>query len=596
MNKVCRLSFLLLTCLSLAYSPDVVAGNGQIMFVAKLNTDNEVPVVRGDALGLVTFLLSEDRKEILIHGVFSNLTGAVTACRIYQGKKDENGTVLLDLTSQVTGSRLKAAFPLPPGLLNLAETGVLYINVHTTVHTSGEIRGQLSKMAEIIVPVYANEINQVPPGNGQAIGLGSLRFSQNLTRMQYQCLPVGLSGPAIAAHIHQGVSGVNGVVISPLNTGNLIAGTLEDSVLVRNIFQEIIMGNAYLNVHTALKPDGEIRAQLNLDATLNNGSCILNGDQEIPVVTTAALGYGYAAISPGLDSIRYTVIYTGLVPISAHIHQAVAGVAGPVMLALTNTAPGIYTGSSIIGVDQLTSFFKDELYFNIHTTANPAGEIRGQIENNLLNSFAFDLCGDQEVPKKTVNAYGAAYVAINKAATEMDYGIIVNALNGDATTVRMYDANFGSNGTTLSNLALPNPFTSQVTLVTGTLANRVNSDRAYINIHTAANPSGEIRGQVRRSLSCAVNTGNEEFEKTKLSLFKIPNRNIIQMESTFQNSLPVKFEMTDVHGHTVQECQSVLPAGQSRSEFELNFPNPGLYIFKVSNENKILGSFKICHL
>ena len=54
-------------------------------------------------------------------------------------------------------------------------------------------------------------------------------------------------------------------------------------------------------------------------------------------------------------------------------------------------------------------FFKDELYFNIHTAVNPGGEIRGQIETNLLKSFAFDLAGDQNFLQKPP-AYGAAYV------------------------------------------------------------------------------------------------------------------------------------------------------------------------------------------
>jgi hypothetical protein len=78
MNKLLQFTLFSFIASIVLYSGTLKAGNGQLLFVAKLNTNNEVPPVRGDALGLVTFMLSEDRKEVLIHGVFTNLNGAAT--------------------------------------------------------------------------------------------------------------------------------------------------------------------------------------------------------------------------------------------------------------------------------------------------------------------------------------------------------------------------------------------------------------------------------------------------------------------------------------------------------------------------------------
>jgi hypothetical protein len=37
-------------------------------------------------------------------------------------------------------------------------------------------------------------------------------------------------------------------------------------------------------------------------------------------------------------------------------------------------------------------------YINVHTLANPNGEIRGQIYKNAREGFVFELNGGQEVP------------------------------------------------------------------------------------------------------------------------------------------------------------------------------------------------------
>ncbi len=572
------------------------AGNGQIMFVAKLNTSNEVPSVRGDALGLVTFLLSEDRKEILIHGLFTNLTGPVIGCHIHMGQTGMNGPVLYDLTTYVAGNRIKASLPLPSGLLQLAQSGQLYFNVHSTVHPTGEIRGQLKMMTEYEVPVIASGVNLVPPDSSStAYALGAMRFSNNLSKMHYEILPLGLSGALISAKIHEGAQFTNGPVLADLNASEFISGTLNDSSLVAKIFADIYLGQAYVSINTSTKPDGEIRADLSPGIGIS-GSGILNGDQEVPPVSTTALAFGYATMNALMDSITYLVAYKGVEPISAHIHQAPAGVSGPVMISLNLLVPGIYSGKSVLGEDQVTSLLKDELYFNIHSANNPGGEIRGQIQSVLMNSFGFDLCGDQEVPKKTVNGYGAAYVSINKTLSEMDYGMIVDGTNGDATAVRLYDGAFGSNGTTLLNLELPIPYISKVIPIATTISPKLDTDRGYINVHNAAYPTGEIRGQVRRSLSCKINTKNQQTNFSNITMVQNLTHQMISIETNFDQPKNVQVILMDATGSPVQRWETNVPAGQSNGNYKIESLSSGFYLLNVMEENKIIGVFKVVKL
>jgi plastocyanin len=86
----------------------------------------------------------------------------------------------------------------------------------------------------------------------------------------YQVFFSGLSGPVVAAHIHVGAIGENGPIILPLNlSGSTGSGILTAADLTgakgltfAQAVDAIRTGGAYINLHTAAHPGGEIRGQL----------------------------------------------------------------------------------------------------------------------------------------------------------------------------------------------------------------------------------------------------------------------------------------------------------------------------------------------
>ena len=70
-----------------------------------------------------------------------------------------------------------------------------------------------------------------------------------------------LTGAASAAHIHMGAKGVSGPVIVPLcgPCKTTVSGTVTINATVLSAIKK---GKAYVNVHTAKYPAGEIRGQL----------------------------------------------------------------------------------------------------------------------------------------------------------------------------------------------------------------------------------------------------------------------------------------------------------------------------------------------
>lgn len=117
-----------------------------------------------------------------------------------------------------------------------------------------------------------NGAQETPPVNTAATGTAS--FINNGTSVAYSFTASGLSGDPTVAHIHFGPVGVKGPVVVPLTVGpGPAAGTatgtgsfdntgVSGGFTVNDVLVTIRNGGAYINVHTAQNPGGEIRGQI----------------------------------------------------------------------------------------------------------------------------------------------------------------------------------------------------------------------------------------------------------------------------------------------------------------------------------------------
>jgi len=108
----------------------------------------------------------------------------------------------------------------------------------------------------------------------------------------------------------------------------------------------------------------------------------MTGAQEVPPVNTAANGSAEIQLNTNTNVLTWKVTYTGLsgTPTGGHIH----GPAGPgqnagVVIPFTNVAAQPVTGQATITSAQYGDLAAGLWYVNIHTAANPGGEIRGQL-------------------------------------------------------------------------------------------------------------------------------------------------------------------------------------------------------------------------
>lgn len=106
----------------------------------------------------------------------------------------------------------------------------------------------------------------------------------------------------------------------------------------------------------------------------------LDGDQEVPPNTSPATGIGTATLDLSNNLFSWNINYSGLTAgeTAAHFHGPAALCAsGGVQIGLPPGSPKV--GSQVLTANQASQVLAGLWYVNIHTSAFPGGEIRGQV-------------------------------------------------------------------------------------------------------------------------------------------------------------------------------------------------------------------------
>ncbi len=108
----------------------------------------------------------------------------------------------------------------------------------------------------------------------------------------------------------------------------------------------------------------------------------LDGKSEVPPTTSAGKGTADIDYDAATKKLTWKVTYSGLSgPATAgHFHgPAEAGKNAGVAVAIPNIATSPVEGSATLTDAQAADLMAGKYYVNVHTAANPGGEIRGQV-------------------------------------------------------------------------------------------------------------------------------------------------------------------------------------------------------------------------
>ena len=108
----------------------------------------------------------------------------------------------------------------------------------------------------------------------------------------------------------------------------------------------------------------------------------LDGKSEVPPNASAATGTADIDYDPATKKLSWKLSYSGLTgtATAAHFHgPAEADKNAGVAVAIPNAGKRPVEGSATLTAAQAADLEAGKYYVNVHTQANPGGEIRGQV-------------------------------------------------------------------------------------------------------------------------------------------------------------------------------------------------------------------------
>jgi Cu/Zn superoxide dismutase len=119
-----------------------------------------------------------------------------------------------------------------------------------------------------------------------------------------------------------------------------------------------------------------------------------------------------------------------------------------------------------------------------------------QAQTKMFHATA---AGTQEVPPVTGAGKATGMFTLNTATKELTWSVTYSGLSSDATAAHIHGpAASGANAGVEINLAAAgtkSPIEGKATLTDAQIAD-LEGGKTYLNIHTANNKGGEIRGQI----------------------------------------------------------------------------------------------------
>jgi len=355
---------------------------------------------------------------------------------------------------------------------------------------------------DILISARMTGGNEVPAVTTDAIGVATVTFSDDYTMATLNATVSGLSSDFMGAHIHLGFPGENGDVVFNLTDDYFEGRVTSTFPITKDDVALFIDGGYYLNVHSVDNPGGELRGNLKLEAA-ESFVVQMEGGNEVPTVEGDGLGIAMLHYTSNTNVLEIKVQTTDLTgPITGiHLHMGAEGENGDVVQNLTPSLVGNTVNVKLQAGDYIDALRSGNIYLNVHTEANPAGEIRGNIFP--VEGLVFDawLAGSQEVPAVGNDGFGLAIGTIDSDLSSIVVAVVTDNLSGDITGAHFHNAPLGENGDVVLNLTdfADGTFidADDIEIDDTFLSNYLSGD-LYVNIHTASFPAGEIRGQVYR--------------------------------------------------------------------------------------------------
>ena len=289
-NSAPIFSALLLSLISLPASAQV------IQLRATINGAQEVPATnsRANGTGIMFYNVATNTYDLIVH--IEGFSNPISDTHIQEAPAGANGAAVVhagaeSVYTRTNSSTLDVSFlnrTYPGDKTKLLQNGA-YLNFHSPQLPNGEIRGQLIVQPKRLVANFtvAQEQAAFPttPITSNAFGAAVMTFDPAANTVRLRLSLYGFTNTLTNSHYHEGVPSVSGPVVVGLGAGT-VAGYANhgngywtgsfDIPYTGGDMTRLLTGGAYLNFHSNVYPNGEIRGQVT-SSEETPGSRITNG-------------------------------------------------------------------------------------------------------------------------------------------------------------------------------------------------------------------------------------------------------------------------------------------------------------------------------
>jgi hypothetical protein len=540
-----------------------------IGFTAMLNAAQETPPTTSNATGTAWAVLSNKGSMISYSITVAGLSSNFSSAHFHVGEMGTAGGVVHPITF-TDSSAVGTWSGVPDSLITRFLSNGLYLNVHTTNNPGGEIRGQLTHQGEISFKADLDGTQETPPTNTVGTGTAWAVLSSDMKTLFYDVTYANLDSTFTAGHIHLGAMGTAGGVVKVLSfTNNNAMGswTSFPDTMVKHLIKE----DLYVNVHSLKNPGGEIRGQLELNMGVGF-TAHLDGAQETPPVTTNSKGTGWFSLDN--DSLYFQITFAGLSSAltGSHFHIGAMGVSGGVVHPFTFSDSTLNSVWADLSNDNLAALLKGNIYVNVHSSNNPAGEIRGQV------LFTNIISGNVPVELTSFNA------AVKENSVELLWNTATEINNSGFEIERSRDnVNFTKlgfikgNGT--SSEMHTYKFTDNKFSKTGTFYYRLKQ----INLDGSFEYSKVINVTIGAALTFKLSQNYPNpFNPITTISFQLPEKALVTIK---------------VYNILGQEVAVLLNSSKEAGTYQINFDGAnlasGIYIYRLSTNTGIIATKKM---
>lgn len=212
-----------------------------------------------------------------------------------------------------------------------------------------------------------------PPVNTRGTGRATMIFNTNKEEVNFKLL-YNTQNEAITAFLSAGTDVVKTWRVDQFTAklkGKNVKLNDEQIAALKN-------GQMFLTLTTIQNPDGEIRGKaVQLETSFK---AEMDGEETIPPVITNAKGTGEFVFNAETAELHYRVEHTVQSPTGAHLHGPADITKNAGVLVEFPSAASPITGKVKLEGRQIEALTNQLMYLQIHSEANPNGEIRGQVE------------------------------------------------------------------------------------------------------------------------------------------------------------------------------------------------------------------------